>query len=297
VTLPDLDADTWTLKFTLYEDAKAGVAGGFPATIDPLQLKDAEVLVGYVVVDLTQSNASAPVTLTSNGVGTKGNVELEIQFDTTDWDKMKDGNTHPRDGGYTVTVGIYDRLTDVAVSEVALPGTPAEDDFSDKTDARTGNNFITDVAPGVYNLKVKYVRNSDKRTWVWTDEIHVEGNRETTNGGRPVVVSKLFDEVPKEPSGFNAYYDPDSAKDGRYTVDFRWTRQGNNESGFEIQILNITQTLSLIDGQNNVKYNGTPVNNANDLWTQIDQVAGGTNEDDILTPTTFAANGGAQFPV
>lgn len=296
VTLPDLDADTWTLKFTLYEDAKAGGAGGFPATIDPNLLKDAEVLVGYVVVDLTQSNASAPVTLTSNGVGTKGNVELEIRFDTTDWDKMKGVNTHPRDGGYTVTVGIYDRITDAAVSDVVLAAS-TEDDFSDRTNPQAGNMFTADVAPGVYNLKVKYVRNSDKKTWVWTDEIHVEGNRETTNGGQPVVVSKLFDEVPKEPTGFNAYYDPASAKDGRYTVDFRWTRQGNNESGFEIQILNITQDLDLADGRNNVKYKGTRVTDATTLWQQIDQGAGGKNEINILTPTTFAANGGAQFPV
>ena len=295
VTLPDLDADTWTLKFTLYNDTKAGAAGGFPTTIDPNLLKEAEVLVGYVVVDLTQSNASAPVTLTSNGVGTKGDVDLDIQFDTTDWDKMKNGQTTPQDGGYTVTVGIYDRLTDVAVSEVALPGTPAEEDFSNRTDSQTGNEFITDVAPGVYNLKVKYVRNADKRTWVWTDEIHVEGNRETNNGGQPVVVSKLFDEDPKKPTGLTAYYDPASAKDGRYTVDFRWARQGNNESGFEIQILNITQDLDLADGQNNVKYKGQVVQDATTLWTRIDN--GGKNEDDILDPITFAAQGGAKFPV
>ena len=260
VDLANLAPGQWSILLTAYETAKLG---GVTVAQDIVARKaDAAVLSGSATVDLTRNSTDVLITLTPRNIGTEGTVNLTVVFAPNDRDKIQ---RSPR--SYKATIGLYDRATGEVIG-------PSETDVTVTLEG--GNNSITydignaKIPVGEYTFKVTITDiNGIKGPWYWSDNLFVHGNM-VTNG--TVNLDELLGgSSPADPSDFAAYWsNVDVTKikaDGsEYTVHFAWKRNSFNESGFELQIADITEqfnpTTRLYDGEN--------ADSANNLWGEIE---------------------------
>lgn len=204
--------------------------------------------VGFATADLRYST-QVVFYLTPYAVSGYGSVSLKLYFP---W-------SFP--GYYNVLTGLYDLTTDAEIrqnyttdSGVINPGTIRQL-ASLPSDAEHAESFeVIKIKPGTYNFKVSF-EGLGKR-YLWADTITILANRQTS---ATIAVPNIV-ENPEitAPSGFIAGYCLPSGSDAEnaeyYPVEFSWTDNSNNETHFELEMLDVTRLDYSID-VNNAKYN------------------------------------------
>ena len=259
-----------------------------PQNIDMLKDNDALVLQGQATLDLN-TGARVTMTLTNDGVGTDGDVNLTINFDADD---VQEINTKT----YVVRVALYDYADGGVVSQTT--GGHAEND-DPKGGLSNPETFSASVKKGHYQLRLTVTDDTDNSVKAyWTDDIYVEGNRDTK---KEVNVHNLFGTTPKAPDSFNVFWAPadeSELKDG-FLATFTWSGLSYNTVGVDIQIADITQWYQYATGHK-VTGLGTggdiDINNQNVLWEKIDD--GTIQKDQVVTEILWnnSPQGATKYP-
>lgn len=278
VDLANLVPGQWSLLLTAYETAKLG--GATDALGIVARKADAAVLSGSATVDLTRSSGDVLITLTPRNIGTEGTVNLTVDFDNNDMTKIQGSP-----GGYTVTIGLYDRATGLAIG-------PSETNVTATLEGgqRTVTYNITGqkIPVGEYTFKVSITDTTGaKGPWYWSDNLFVHGNMETA--GTVSIDELLGGNAPADPSDFAAYWSnvdvtKRKADGSEYTVHFAWNRKSFNESGFELQIADITGQFDPITRQ----YDGENADSANNLWGEIEDKQPQFSNVTVITEKDFS---------
>ena len=236
INLLQIPAGVWTITITMYEKAlleAEGVSLTDAAAIDSAKAICA-VLSGTTKVDVNKPNVFTKVTLTPDGIGTVGKVALKIAFNADDVTKITDVNKP-----LTVKAGLYNKFSDDVIGS-------SEQTITTIGDAIPGdaNYSVTGVPKGLYTFKVTITATDGTGPWYYSDDIYIEGNRETAQN---VTVPKLIGAAPTAPTGFTWSPSVNNAELGHYKADFSWTRKSYNESGFEVQIIEVADTTAARD--------------------------------------------------
>ena len=224
INLSNLDAGVWTITITMYDKTLLG------SVTDAAEIKALEgtcaVLSGNAVVDLTKANATTSMTLTPDGIGTNGKVALTLKFN--DSDKAKSTSTE-----LTYVAGLYKKINGEEIN--ATEPAPLVD----------GTYSVESVAKGLYTFKVTITATDGTGgPWYYSDDIYIEGNRtieETIN------LPKIIGDAPAAPLNLGFEFGEKNANLGRYTAKFSWTRDSYNESGFELEIVELDEIPASID--------------------------------------------------
>ncbi len=232
INLSSLEAGVWTITITMYEKTLLEAKG-----VDLTDVTDATataivdnkatcaVLSGNAVVDLTKSNATTSVTLTPDGIGTNGKVNLTLNFNEEDLNKSASK-------GLNFVAGLYNKINGEkinATEEAALAD---------------GTYSVESVAKGLYTFKVTITAGDGTGPWYYSDDIYIEGNRTTAE---TIDLPKIIGEAPDAPSTLGFEFGEKNANLGRYTAKFSWTRESYNESGFELEIVELDEIPASID--------------------------------------------------
>jgi len=272
------DGGTWEVTISAYEVAKLpGVAGGVRNDImrgnpnDVIAVPNALILQGKATVDLS-GGSQVTMTLTGDGVGTEGGVEVTINLETPT-DVTEINNTQGK-GRYKVKAALYDYTNGgVLMKTVAGGGATTEVEIHDgqsdinKTEVYT----VTNVPRGHYNFRLTVTTDTGTPVAYWSDDIVVEGNRTTKD---TVNIYNLFN-TPSDPTDFEVYWSKKRTGDAKegYLAYFSWAGMSYNAAGMEIQIADITKWYSYDEGasQYKVNFDGEQVlADHDDLWTEID---------------------------
>lgn len=215
INLSNLDAGVWTITITMYDNALLEGA----TEVADIVTKDAAVLSGNAVVDLTKANATTSMTLTPDGIGTNGKVVLALNFNDADTDKQTSK-------GLKYVAGLYNKIN----------GTLVEGTETTEAALADGSYSVDSIEKGLYTFKVTITATDGTGPWYYSDDIYIEGNRTTEE---TIDLPKIIGEVPTAPEALTATLDTDNAELGRYTANFTWTRTSYNESGFELEIVEL----------------------------------------------------------
>ena len=234
LNLLQIPAGVWTITITMYEKALLTAAGVSLTDADAIDSAKATcaVLSGTTKVDVNKANVFTKVTLTPDGIGTEGKVALKIAFNADDVTTISDKSL-------TVKAGLYKKFSDdvIGSSEQTISVIAA-------TTPDTANYSVTGVPKGLYTFKVT-ITSADGTTgpWYYSDDIYIEGNRETA---QDVTVPKLIGATPTAPTNFAWTPSVNNAELGHYKADFTWERNSYNESGFEVQIIEVADTSATL---------------------------------------------------
>lgn len=233
---------------------------------------EALVLRGKATVDL-RGGSQVTMTLTGDGVGTKGNVKLDISLKTAN-DKIEIQTKN-----YDVSVGLYDFVTGDLVgvgSKIYTAGSGVVADPLVYTE--------NDIPKGRYQFRLVVTNpaDADKAIAYYVDDIWVEGNRTTDFD---VDVYNLFN-TPTPPVDVKVSYSRGRAGDSKdgYLSYITWSGMSYNAVGMDIEIADITQWYSYNTSQHKVDfdgplaavYNEVDITNGQALWTEIDKLNNGT---------------------
>lgn len=262
VDLANLAPGLWTITLTAYDENLLG--GDTDAAAIVAKKGTAAVLSGSATVNLTSRSGDVVIILTPRNVGTEGEVNLTVNFNSNDQTKIA-GNTG---GEYNVKIGLYDRATGEPIFDAAGQTTEKDKTADVKGNALVNYNGLGKVPVGEYTFKVTITETTGtgKGPWYYSDNLFVLGNMETK---QQVEVDELLGGAePAAPANLAAYWAPSKTKaDGsEYTVHFAWDRKSFNESGFELQIADITAHFNTTNSQ----YDNVAAGDADNLWTQID---------------------------
>ncbi len=225
INLSSLEAGVWTITITMYEKALLG-EGVDSMTADQIvdKKETCAVLSGNAVVDLTKSNATTSMTLTPDGIGTNGKVNLTLNFNEEDLNK-------PASKGLKFVAGLYNKINGEkinATTEAALAD---------------GTYSVASVAKGLYTFKVTITAIDGTGPWYYSDDIYIEGNRTTAE---TITLPKIIGEAPVAPLTLDFDFGEKNANLGRYTAKFSWRKESYNESGFELEIVELNSIPTTI---------------------------------------------------
>ena len=226
IKLSSLEAGVWTLTITAYEKALLG-EGVDSMTADQIvdKKETCAVLSGNAVVDLTKANATTSMTLTPDGIGINGKVNLTLNFNEEDLNK-------PTSKGLKYVAGLYKKMNGEEINATE-PAALADGTYS-----------VASVAKGLYTFKVTITAIDGTGPWYYSDDIYIEGNRTTAE---TITLPKIIGEAPTAPSTLGFDCGEKNANLGRYTAKFSWKRESYNESGFELQIVELDEIPASID--------------------------------------------------
>lgn len=231
INLSSLEAGVWTLTITAYEKALLGEGVDSMTATDIVDKKETcAVLSGNAVVDLTKANATTSMTLTPDGIGTNGKVNLTLKFNGEDLNKANSKE-------FKFVAGLYKKINGEKINETTVA------DLADLADG-TVDYSVDSVAKGLYTFKVTITAGDGTGPWYYSDDIYIEGNRTTAE---TIDLPKIIGEAPDAPSTLGFEFGEKNANLGRYTAKFSWTRESYNESGFELEIVELDEIPASID--------------------------------------------------
>ncbi len=278
MNLEGLSPALWKITVTAFSKDKIRLNGGQPdnddANVIMTTYKDnSAIMAGTGTVDLIRVDADVKITLTTRGMGTQGDIDLEFELEANDKREVQTNN-------YNVTIGLYEKLTGTLVDTQKLAA-PSEN--FDSIQAQAAMAYRKNNVPiGEYVVKVTINPDGtgNRGPWTWSDNIYVEGNLTTTNKNPGAqVLPRLIGQSPKEPSNFIIHWNSDpsyySATDGNYVARFAWDRGSYNEDYFELQVMDVTDKIN----ETFTQYNLQAIRSNAELWTQIDQ----NNPGEIIT--------------
>lgn len=265
-------------KFTLYCLPSSAV--------EPDDSKDADgtaMFKSYAFVDLARQNE---VTFYLTPDGLKGTGEVNLKLYTSNTNSTTDLWKVP--AGYKVTAEIRSKTgageklgtsytpTDGVILDLTAPGSEATAIFVE--DPSEENFSVEGIPSGSYNFVVTFTKGD--HTFYFTDEIVILPNQ-TTNGNE-VFIPDVIEKEPAPPTNFFvAYADPLNEYDDYYYAQFAWSDNSNNESHFEIDLVDVSDYASNMDGASPAyKITAAPTND--DGWASAME-AYGKNDKDIET--------------
>ena len=244
VDLANLAPGLWTITLTAYDDTKLGGTADAPGIV--AKKAEAAVLSGSATVNLTSRSGDVVIILTPRNVGTEGEVNLRVNFNSNDQTKINASTG----GTYEVKIGLYDRATGEPI--MANAQSTEQDKTTDvKANQLVNYNGLGKVPVGEYTFKVTITETTGtgKGPWYYSDNLFVLGNIDTND--QVNLPELLGGAEPEAPTNLAAYWAPSKTKaDGsEYTVHFSWDRKSFNESGFELQIADITAHFNTTNSQ------------------------------------------------
>lgn len=242
-----VDAFTWDLQLYACDstDEPSITSKTESVSADITAVKDKAVLAGKTSIDMYYTT-DAYFALSPNGLDKQRSVNLTLKLGA-DWENKKVPN------GYKMTAGIYDMETGEIImtsktspSQSTLMEVPTRDSdaisdtngFAYTANTTTGDSAIT-VSTGTYNFMVTFVNEVTNRTYVWSDVIIIIPGKDCV---ADVTIPNVIGKLPTAPANFSAGYitgSEDGVVTDRYKVVFHWEDKSNNESYFEIQMVDV----------------------------------------------------------
>lgn len=210
-------------------------------------VQNAAVLAGTTYIDMYYTT-QAYFTLSPNGLGKEAQVDLTLQLGN-DWPLRSGKPVVPE--GYKVKAGIYDietgalietntdgkstEMTDISFATITVDENSINSAYAYTANTKTGNDAVT-VDCGTYNFIVTFENEETHKIYVWSDIIIIlpgKGCKAT------VTIPNVIGKLPAVPENFQAYYIEGSEDEvtDMYKVLFQWDDKSNNETYFEIQMI------------------------------------------------------------
>ncbi len=263
-----LSASRWNLTLVAVDKSKV-------TTVDATTLKGIAYYIGYANVDL-RSATSLKFYLSADGLTGPGVLKLTFKFDgmTGATGNTAADATVPNKGtwtkehadlllekSYTIAADVTSRLTNAVSSPQTIDTAkflPTKTNASDpyagtegKDDADGETKTWTSVAPGTYNLEVKFTCPAPTgsidpvKEYVWSDVLIVLPNQTIE---QTVYVPDIVLFKPKSPATFQVGYETASLNknSNTYNAVLAWTDSSNNEKYFEVQYTDLEGAASLL---------------------------------------------------
>ena len=199
------------------------------------------VLAGNTTADL-RYNSDSSVNFYLSPEGLSGNGSYSIKFYLNDWSSASRSTGDPDNSNLSVvdnvSVGLYD-----IVGGSLVTGTDAESQsFASALSADTAYSYTNSaVAPGTYDLCVTFTYAG--KYFIYSDKIIILPYQTTS---ATIGIPDILQAVPAAPTEFKqGYLLPDSDESNYYRVAFSWEDNSNTETGFELQLLDITDLSSV----------------------------------------------------
>ncbi|MBR0030679.1 MAG: hypothetical protein IJP61_00095 [Treponema sp.] len=206
------------------------------------------VLAGSTTADLRYNNNSAVnFYLSSEGLTGKGAYAINFYLDN--WSAKSLATNDPGNSNVSVidnvSIGLYDKRGENVVSGTSL----VSQIFSGATSASSTFSYTnSSVDSGTYDLCVTFYYND--KTFVYSDKIIILPYQTTS---ATIAIPDILQVVPASPSNFKqGYLLPENEDSNYYKAAFSWSDNSNTETGFEIQLLDISDTPSItVASENN----------------------------------------------
>ena len=239
-----VDFDSSVYRFALYATETEFDTNSSKPDIETV--KNAACLVGYTMADLRTANKIL-FFLSENSLTTGGKVDITLNSTwrfNSDWENwISNGLAYVSIGLYDIITGELARTGGVNLNPHILSYNSEVSDFVHLSNYGFGD---AEIAAGTYNLVVKFVNTNNGKVYEYSDAVIIMPNRissETIN------VPDAIEKTPEPPSNFGVNYtSPINTKISSYLADFTWQDNSNNETGFEIEIADISCGHSNIDG-------------------------------------------------
>ncbi len=238
---------------------------------DIIAAKKGACMSAYTIADL-RTVKDVSFYLSSAYLTEDGYADISL---TSSWNLPSGWNTSLSGNSY-VSVGIYDISTGAPLSvndnnmnphvlsyPVEISGNTHLSNF------RFGNYGFP---AGTYSLIVAFVNETTGESYEYNDVIHILSNQTSYAN---IDIPYILDTPPVAPSDFAVSATvPTDAQQMNYLADFTWTDNANNETGFEIQIADISDNLSNLNGSAHIyevssdsEWNSTVSNNQVTAYT------------------------------
>jgi len=249
---------TLDLKVSNYKLVLAAVNEDLGETVaDYTTITPKALYIGYANVDL-RNTSSIKFYINSDGLQGTGKVAIKVLYDGLATGET--GATKPY-GTWTVAhktkvsssenYTIYAKILNRATGAVVVGGTTDDDRTISLDNAKffdDGTDFGTDAAPqsvepGTYNFVVYFMdKVNANKVYTYSDMIIVLPNQtiKTT-----VKVPDVIEYVPAAPTALKVgYVTPATADIGTYNAVLTWTDASNNESYFEVDIVDLSKSTA-----------------------------------------------------
>lgn len=237
------------------------VLAAVPASTDPTSISSNTyiesvlsyaVLSGVAAADLryTTSTTSINFYLTSDGLTGAG--AYSIQFYLKDWSEASLSAWDSSENQYVIDsaeIGLYTISSHSAIKEMSTI-------FRNVNSSANAISFSdTAVTPGIYELSVTFTREGSK--FVFSDKIFILACQTTE---AIIGIPDILTNEPEAPTAFTqGYIAPESADGGYYKLVVNWTENSLLETGFEIQLMDIStiSTITASTENNETLWDGT----------------------------------------
>ena len=205
------------------------------------------VLAGSTTADLRYNNDSS-VNFYLSSEGLSGNGSYDIDFYLKDWSTASLSAGDPNNSDIAVVnnvkIALYDIVGGDAVDGTEVEGLGFASYLSDSSAYSYTNST---VPPGTYDLCVTFSFNG--KYFIYSDKIVILPYQTTS---ALIAIPDILQVVPAAPSELKqGYILPASDESNYYRAAFSWTDNSNTETGFELQLLDVSDLSSItVDSAN-----------------------------------------------
>lgn len=258
VTADASDSKKGTFLITLPQASYDLRLYAVPSTITTVYTSESDLnsnasLIAVTSADLRRGDAISFTLRADVDVLTGTSTALLVLYPLSDWCTSD---------AYTVTAELQ-KISDGSPidgtsASVTLLTSTAADAITDITADNANYKNGTAVKAGTYNLVIKFTTSASK-VYEYSDTVIIVPNKPTTG---KVGIPKIVEEPPEAPSGFKAAYTEPSSSEEYYNAEFVWEDNSDNESYFELQLADITDTTATVTLPDNDTAWGTVVNDS-----------------------------------
>ena len=206
------------------------------------------VLAGNTTADLRYNN-DAEVNFYLSSEGLHGNGGYDIKFYLSNWSSKSLSTNDPKNSGISVidnvSVGLYTLSGNSLVSGTDI----VKQSFASAKSKETAFSYSnSEITAGTYDLCVTF--SYDEKYFVYSDKIIILPYQTTS---ATIGIPDILQVVPDSPSNLKqGYILPENDETNYYKVAFSWEDNANTESGFELQLLDVSELSSVtVESENN----------------------------------------------
>ena len=223
-------------------------------------------LEAFSIADLRSVN-TVSFYLSTNNYSGSGHADISI---SSSWSFPSAWNFDETYGNSSVTIGIYDIKTGepVHVNSANRNVNPHRLSYSavGEINSRINlSNYTFDSCSfptGTYSFVIKFYNSDYNVTYEYSDLIQILRNQTST---ALIEVPDIIELPPEAPENFSYTLSaPENDDESYYLADFTWSDKANNESGYEIQIADVSCNRSNLTGQGALLY--IPSVNSDSEW-------------------------------
>ena len=193
------------------------------------------VLYGSATADLRYNDGnSVSFNLSSDALNGTGAYNLDLYLNNWSVASRSAIDSETRASVISsATIGLYNLSGGSALTDTEA----TQQDFTAALSAASAYSYKnSEVASGTYDLIVSFKYNG--KYFIYSDKIIILPYQTTA---ATIAIPDVLQTVPAAPTGFNqGYLEPVNDETDYYRVAFEWSDNSNTETGFEIQLLNIS---------------------------------------------------------